>query len=250
MYEMVRSSQSRPPAARRALKSSSGRAPAHSSKPRRATGKRVQDPEGTQRDILEIALEEFALNGLSGARIDEIAARTRASKRMIYYYFGGKDGLYLRALENAYLTVREGEAALDVEHLPPIEALRRLVEFTFDHHHRHEAFIRMVMIENIHHGAYLDRSPAIRRQNASAIATISRVYQRGVESKVFRPGLEPVELHWQISALCFFNVSNRATFSKIFGRNFGAPKALAALKRNAVEMVERYVVRSAALPQD
>ena len=250
MYEMVRSSQPRPPAARRALKSSSGRAPAFSSKPRRATGKRVQDPEGTQRDILEIALEEFALNGLSGARIDEIAARTRASKRMIYYYFGGKDGLYLRALENAYLTVREGEAALDVEHLPPIEALRRLVEFTFDHHHRHEAFIRMVMIENIHHGAYLDRSPAIRQQNASAIATISRVYQRGVESKVFRPGLEPVELHWQISALCFFNVSNRATFSKIFGRNFGAPKALAALKRNAVEMVERYVVRSAALPQD
>src|SRR6185312_527932 len=189
MYEMVRSSQPRPPAARRALKSSSGRAPALSSKPRRATGKRVQDPEGTQRDILEIALEEFALNGLSGARIDEIAARTRASKRMIYYYFGGKDGLYLRALENAYLTVREGEAALDVEHLPPIEALRRLVEFTFDHHHRHEAFIRMVMIENIHHGAYLDRSPAIRQQNASAIATISRVYQRGVESKVFRPGL-------------------------------------------------------------
>ena len=251
MYEMVRSSQPPLHAAVRALKSSSARPPVVASKPRRRPpAKRVQDPEGTQRDILEVALAEFALNGLSGARIDEIAARTRASKRMIYYYFGGKEGLYLRALENAYLTVREGESALDVEHLPPIEALRRLVEFTFDHHHRHEAFIRMVMIENIHHGEYLDRSPAIRQQNASAIATISRVYRRGVESGVFRAGLEPVELHWQVSALCFFNVSNRATFSKIFGRNFGAPKALVALKRNAVEMVERYVVRSAALPQD
>lgn len=212
--------------------------------------KRVQDPEGTRRNILEIALEEFALNGLSGARIDEIAARTRASKRMIYYYFGGKDGLYLSALENAYLTVREGEAALDVDHLPPREALRALVEFTFDHHHRHEPFIRMVMIENIHHGEYLDRSPAIRRQNASAIETIARVYQRGLEAGVFRSGLEAVELHWQISAMCFFNVSNRATFSKIFGRNFGAPKAQAALRRNVVEMVERYVVRPEVLLGD
>src|SRR6185312_8980990 len=121
MYEMVRSSQSRPPAARRALKSSSGRAPAHSSKPRRATGKRVQDPEGTKRDILEIALEEFALNGLAGARVDVIAARTRSSKRMIYYYFGDKEGLYLSALENAYRVVREGEARLDIAGLAPAE---------------------------------------------------------------------------------------------------------------------------------
>ena len=232
-------------------KPTSGEAATKTPKPRRSrTAKRVQDPEGTRRDILEIALEEFALNGLSGARIDEIAARTRASKRMIYYYFGGKEGLYLSALENAYLTVREGESALDVDGLAPREALRKLVEFTFDHHHRHEAFIRMVMIENIHHGEYLDRAPAIRRQNASAIATISRVYHRGVESGVFRAGLEPVELHWQVSALCFFNVSNRATFFKIFDRNFGAPKALAALKRNVVEMVERYVVRPEALPAD
>ena len=219
-------------------------------KVRPRTSKRVQDPEGTRRDILEIALEEFALNGLSGARIDEIAARTRASKRMIYYYFGGKEGLYLSALENAYRTVREGEAALDVDDLPPLEALRRLVGFTFDHHHRHEAFIRMVMIENIHHGEFLDRSPAFRHLNAPAIKTISHVYRRGVDAGLFRPGLDPVELHWQISALCFFNVSNRATFSKIFARNFGSPKALAALRRNAVEMVERYVVRAQALPAD
>ena len=204
---------------------------------------RTQDPEGVKRNILEIALEEFALNGLSGARIDEIAARTRTSKRMIYYYFVDKEGLYLAALENAYLAVREGESKLDVEDLAPTEALKRLVEFTFDHHHKHENFIRMVMIENIHHGAYLERSKAIRQLNVSAISTMEQVYKRGVTSGAFRKGLDPIELHWQVSALCFFNVSNRATFSKIFGRDFGAPKALSSLRKNAVDMIMRYTLK-------
>jgi AcrR family transcriptional regulator len=204
---------------------------------------RAQDPEGTKRNIIEIASEEFALNGLSGARVDEIAARTRSSKRMIYYYFGDKEGLYLSALENAYRLVREGEAKLDIEGLPPVEALSRLVEFTFDHHHQHEEFIRMVMIENIHHGQYLERSKVIRELNVTAIDHIARIYARGVAEGVFRDGIDPVELHWQVSALCFFNVSNRATFSKIFGRDFGAADQLAKLRKNAVEMVVRFVKR-------
>ena len=139
---------------------------------------RTQDPEGTRQNIIEIASEEFALNGLSGARIDEIAARTRSSKRMIYYYFGDKEGLYLACLERAYRMVREGEAKLDVQDLPPIDALKRLVEFTFDHHHRHEDFIRMVMIENIHNAQFLAHSSEIRRLNATAIDTITDVYRR------------------------------------------------------------------------
>jgi len=204
---------------------------------------RTQDPEGTRQNILEIASEEFALNGLSGARIDEIAARTRSSKRMIYYYFGDKEGLYLSALENAYRLVREGEAKLDIEGLPPVAALSRLVEFTFDHHHQHEEFIRMVMIENIHHGQFLERSAAIRELNVTAIDHIARIYARGVSEGVFREGIDPVELHWQVSALCFFNVSNRATFSKIFGRDFGTEEQLARLKRNSVDMVLRFAMR-------
>jgi AcrR family transcriptional regulator len=205
---------------------------------------RVQDPEGTRRNILEVASKEFALNGLSGARIDEIAARTRFSKRMIYYYFGDKEGLYLRALENAYREVREAESQLDTEDLSPVAALAKLVEFTFDHHHFHEEFIRMVMIENIHHGQYLDQSEVIRELNVTAIDHIARIYARGVEAGVFRPGLDPVELHWQVSALCFFNVSNRATFSKIFGRDFGAAAQLEGLRRNAVEMLLRFVSKA------
>ena len=214
------------------------------------TATRVQDPAGTRQNILEIASEEFALNGLAGARIDEIAARTRSSKRMIYYYFGDKDSLYLRALEHAYRQVREGEAKLETEGLGPVEALRRLVEFTFDHHHRHEEFIRMVMIENIHRGQYLDRSETVRKLNVTAIDQIARIYERGVRDGVFRPGLDPLELHWQISALCFFNVSNRATFSKIFGRDFGTAKMLTTLRHNTVEMMLRFVMRSQKLPRD
>ena len=211
---------------------------------RSESGTRMQDPEGTQRNIIEVATAEFAEYGLAGARIDEIAAKTKSSKRMIYYYFGDKEGLYLHALEDAYRQVREGEAQLDTEGLSPLAALTRLVEFTFDHHHRHEEFIRMVMIENIHHGEYLEQSKVIRELNVTAIDHISRIYLRGVEEGVFRPGLDPVELHWQISALCFFNVSNRATFSKIFGRDFGAPEQLARLKDSTVEMLLRFVAKS------
>jgi AcrR family transcriptional regulator len=204
---------------------------------------RAQDPEGTRKNILEVAAQEFALNGLSGARIDEIAAKTRSSKRMIYYYFGSKEGLYLSALENAYRQVREGEAELDVKGLPPLEALKRLVEFTFDHHHQHEEFIRMVMIENIHHGAFLERSNVIRDLNVTAIGDIEAIYANGLADGLFRAGLDPLEIHWQISALCFFNVSNRATFSKIFGKDVGTPAYQASLRMQAVEMVLRFVVK-------
>jgi hypothetical protein len=145
--------------------------------------------------------------------------------------------------------VREGESKLDVEGLGPLDALRHLVEFTFDHHHQHENFIRMVMIENIHHGEYLDRSKIIRQLNVSAIDTIEKIYTRGVAEGIFRGGLDAIELHWQISALCFFNVSNRATFSRIFGRNLASRKSLASLRENAVEMVMRYVAKSSMLSE-
>lgn len=211
---------------------------------------RVQDPEGTRQNIIEVAAQEFALNGLSGARIDEIAAKTRSSKRMIYYYFGSKEGLYVSALENAYAQVRAGEAKLDIADLPPLEALQRLVEFTFDHHHEHEEFIRMVMIENIHHAEFLQRSTVIGDLNVTAIGNIEAIYFKGLAEGIFRPGLDPLEIHWQISALCFFNVSNRATFSKIFNKDVGGSDYQASLRRQSVEMVLRFVVRADKLSVD
>jgi AcrR family transcriptional regulator len=213
------------------------------SRSRKAAGapSRSNDPEGTKLNIIEVATKEFAEYGLSGARIDEIAAKTKSSKRMIYYYFGDKDGLYLQVLEAAYRKVRSVEATLHLDDLAPVDALRKLVEFTFDHHSANQDFIRLVMIENIHHGAYLARSRVIQEMNVTAIDTISRLYERGVRGGVFRKGLDPIDLHWQISALCFFNVSNRATFSKIFARDLGTKKSQQRLREDAIQMVERFV---------
>jgi AcrR family transcriptional regulator len=204
---------------------------------------RTNDPEATKQNIIEVAYREFAENGLAGARIDEIAAKTKSSKRMIYYYFGGKEGLYIKVLEEAYTRIRGIERSLDLAHLPPREALERLVRVTFDHHDSNPDFVRLVMNENIHNAAYLAKSPAIQKLNARAIDSVTDVYHRGVEDGLFREGLDPVELHWQISALCFFNVSNRATFSKIFKRDLGSKKSLASLRERAVDMISRYVAR-------
>lgn len=212
--------------------------------PKKAT--RSQNPEATKQDIIEVATREFAQNGLSGARVDEIAAKTGSSKRMIYYYFGDKDGLYLAVLEEAYKKVRQIEAQLDLDHMRPAEALRKLVEFTFDHHHSNEAFIRLVMIENIHHGDYLARSKTIQDLNVSAIGEIEQIYRRGVKEGIFRKGLTAIDLHWQISALCFFNVSNRATFSRIFQVDLSSQKAVAALRSHVVQMVLRNVMKTPA----
>lgn len=208
---------------------------------RRGKSGRQHDPEGTQRNIIEVAMREFADRGLSGARIDEIAAKTAASKRMIYYYFTDKDGLYLRCLEEAYRVVRSGEVELDLDHLNPMDALRQLVEFTFDHHREHEDFIRMVMIENIHHGAYLERSGTIQELNATAIDNLERIYSRGVESGDFRPGMKPIDLHWHISASCFFNVSNQATFTRIFDVEMTSRAAQGARRAQVVDLILRYV---------
>ena len=196
-----------------------------------------QDPAGVRKNILAVAMAEFAANGLSGARIDEIAAKTNTSKRMVYYYFGDKEGLYGRVLEEAYRQVRSGEQELELDHLPPVEALKLLAEFTFDHHSRNPDFIRIVMIENIHHGAYMEQSELIRLLNAGAIQKLEAICRRGREAGLFRDDVTPLELHWHISALSFFNVSNRATFSRIFGNELFGKKGQRSLRDHLVEMV-------------
>lgn len=206
---------------------------------RRASWK--QDPEAVKADILRVARTEFARSGLSGGRIDEIAARTRTSKRMIYYYFGDKEGLYRKVLESEYRAVRDRESRLDLDGLSPEDALARLTAFTFDHHRDNPEFVRLVMIENIHEGRHLQASEEIRGLNAPAIESLHEICRRGRESGVFRQDLDPVELHWTISALSFFNISNQATFHLIFGgpTQSGEHERRRAL---AVEMVLRFAL--------
>jgi AcrR family transcriptional regulator len=198
---------------------------------------RTNDPEQTRRDIIEVATDEFADKGLSGARIDEIAARTRTSKRMIYYYFGSKEGLYIAVLEEAYRNIRNIERDLNVDHLSPEQALRELVSFTFDRHQQNPAFVRLVMNENLHSGKYIAQSANIPKLNVPATDTIRRIVERGKKTGAFRQDIDPTDLHMSISALCFYSVSNRHTFSTIFKVDMTTPKALAARKKSIISTI-------------
>lgn len=191
--------------------------------------------------IMAVATQEFAAKGLAGARIDAIADATHTSKRMIYYYYGSKEGLYLAVLEESYRRIRQVESELHLGDLPPTEALAKLVGFTFDHHHNNQDFIRLVMSENMQRGEFLAQSKLIQELNVSVITAITELYERGVRLGEFRAGLDPIDIHASISALTFFNVSNRYTFDLIFKRDSQAPQALAQRRASVIEMVTRFV---------
>jgi AcrR family transcriptional regulator len=195
------------------------------------------DPDGTRRAILEAAHDEFTQHGLTGARVDAIAARTNTVKRMIYYYFGSKEGLYLAVLEQAYREIRQAEAALNLAQLAPTEAIRRLVEFTFDYHESHPGFIRLVCTENIHNGEHVARSTTIKSVNRSAIEVLASVLDRGKRQGVFRADVDPVDVHMMISACCFFRVANRYTFGMLFDRDLSNPVRRRRHKKLIVDMV-------------
>jgi len=201
------------------------------------------EAEETRLNILEVATEEFADKGLSGARIDEIAARTDASKRMIYYYFGSKEGLYRAVLERAYTAVREVDADNPRADMSPQAALRDVVGATFDYHNQHPEFVRLVMNENILRGAHIGMIPGIKERNRRVVELLRAIIERGVAAGSFREGIDPVELHMTISALCFYNVSNRYTFSYGFERDMTSPEALARRRASIAEIIESWCQR-------
>lgn len=196
-----------------------------------------QDPEAVKADILAAAKVEFAKHGLSGARVQDIADQIQTSKRMIFYYFGDKEGLYRAVLEEVYGSVRQAERDLNLDGFPPMEALRKLVEFTFDHHARNRDFIRLVMIENIHHGKHMMDVESLMTTNTAAIKQIERICSAGVKEGVMRSGLSPLMIHWQISAMSFFNVANQSTFSFNFGNDLFDEAGQAALREQVVQSI-------------
>jgi AcrR family transcriptional regulator len=204
---------------------------------------RTNDPDQTRENILDVAAREFADKGLAGARIDEIAEKTASSKRMIYYYFGGKDGLYQAVLEQAYVNIRQTEVERSFEMLAADEALKAQIEHTFDYHANHPEFVRLVMNENIHHGEHIGHVPGLRERNRSVIASLKAIIDKGVAEGTFRDGIDPVDLHMSISALCFYNVSNRYTFSANFGIDLSAPKAVKKRRAQVSEIILAWVRR-------
>jgi AcrR family transcriptional regulator len=208
------------------------------------TAQAQRDPVRTRNEILEVATREFAARGYAGARVDEIADRTRTTKRMIYYYFGGKEQLYVAVLERAYATIREAEQRLDVGHLDPVAAIRRLAELTFDHHESHPEFIRLVSIENIHRGEHIAKFTNLATVNSPAIELITAILDRGRAEGVLRADIDAVDLHMMISAFCVFRVANRHTFGTIFARDPLDPARREHYRRMLGDMVVAYLTAS------
>jgi len=201
----------------------------------------IKDAERTRAEIIEVATKEFSQRGYSGGRINEIAERTRTSKRMIYYYFGGKEGLYRAVLFEHYRRLRANDRAAGLEHLPPNEALAKLTRATFDWYAEHASEVPLVMVENIHHARHVSSMPDIGSLNSTAIELVKLIYDRGVEQGAMRPGLRPIDIYLAIASASFFNVSNRYTFKAIFGHDMSAKAETATRREALVDTVLRYV---------
>jgi AcrR family transcriptional regulator len=204
---------------------------------RAANGGARRDPAKNRERILAAALAEFSRCGLGGARVDRIAARSRANKRMLYYYFGSKDDLFLAVLEASYARIRSAEHALDLDHRDPRAALERLVGFTWDYLLAHPEFMTLLNSENLHKGRHVARSRCVRELHSPLVESLRGILKRGEQQGLFRHGVDPVQLYISIAGECYFYLSNRYTLSRIFGRDLMTKAAIAARARHNRRMI-------------
>ena len=201
----------------------------------------IRDAERTRRAILDAAEIEFADKGLAGARVDVIAEESCANKRMLYYYFGSKEDLYMAVLERAYGAMRERERELNFTDLEPLDAIRTLVEFKFDYYVANPRIIPLLAAENMNGGKYLRRSRRLRDMHLSLIDMIRKVLAAGERQGVIRLGIDPFQLYVSFSALSYFYFSNAATLSTAFGRDLMSAAERKARRAHAVEVITSYV---------
>ena len=194
-------------------------------------------PKANRVRILAAAVAEFASRGFKGASMDAIAARTDTTRALINYYFGSKEKLYLEVLERVYAEIREAERLIDLDHLPPVEAIRCIVEFTYDYYVKHEDFVRLVIAENQARGRHMKKSAAMRTLNRPIIETLGGVIVRGQADRVFRTDVDAIDVHMAIAALGIFNVANQFTFGAIFQRAMGATGDVPRRRRMVADIV-------------
>jgi AcrR family transcriptional regulator len=212
---------------------------------RRAAMRKPKAPEANRAGIVAAAIDEFAARGFKGASMDAIAARTDTTRALINYYFGSKEKLYIAVLERVYAEIREAEARLDLDHLPPREAVLRYVEFTYNYYLAHEGFVRLVVAENQARGRHLRKSKAMRSLNRPIIDRLARVIGRGQAEGLFRDGVDPVEIHKTIAALGMFNVTNQYTFGAIFQRDMGAKGDVGRRRAMVAHLILSYLTGGA-----
>lgn len=212
--------------------------------PSPAPEERLRDADRSQSTILAAARDEFAEHGLGGARMDRIAERAGLNKRLIYYYFDDKEKLFQAVLEQVYRDIREEEQKLRLQELEPVQAIRRLLEFTWDYYLAHPEFITLLNSANLHKARHLDTSPRVRDLNSPLIDTLAAVLERGRKEGSFRGGVDPVQLYVSIAGLAYFYMSNVHTLSSIFGRDLMAPKARSERLSHMTDVILGYLLRS------
>lgn len=205
---------------------------------------RRRDPDRTRKVILDAARAEFCQHGYNGARIERISRRSKSNMRMIYHYFGNKEGVYLSVLESVYSDIRNQELQLDLAATPPLEAMRRLVLFSFDFFSTRGDFIALINTENILKGRFLKRLPSIQAMSVPLIDAIRDILRRGEAEGVFRGGIDPLQLYVSIVAQCQLHISNRYTLSVLFNADLTDKDWLRARREHTIEMILAYLVKS------
>jgi TetR/AcrR family transcriptional regulator len=208
--------------------------------------KLVRNPEASRAKILDAARIEFVSYGLSGGRVDRIAAQSGVNKNLIYHYYGSKDALYLEVLERIYAHLRARQQDQDLRGLPPVEGMKRLVSSTFDHFVATPDLIRLMSIENIHYGEHLKRSQSTRPLYSGLLDTIRILLKRGQQEGVFRANVDPVDLYLSISGLAYFFLSNQHTLSWLLDRDLAARRRVLKRRAHVVEMVLSYLTQASS----
>ena len=203
-----------------------------------------RDPAGNQERILSAATEEFARYGLGGARVDRIAQRAGANKRMLYYYYGNKEALFLAVLESRYAHIRRAEQGLRLGDLEPAEGVRRLVAFTWNYYLKHPEFLTLLNSENLHEARHLRRSRQIAAMHSPLVSMLRDLVERGAREKKFRGDVDPVQLYISIAALGYFYLSNRHTLSTIFQRDLVSTRNKTERLRHMTALVLGYLSKS------
>ncbi len=204
---------------------------------------RARNPEQTKAGILAAAQQEFARLGLAGGRVESIAEAAGANKRMIYHYFGGKEQLFEAVVEDAYARLRDSESQLGLEDLPPADALRKLVAFSWQYGLQNPEFITLINSANLHQGRHLAGKAQLRKLHRAYVKAVDSVLRRGVASGVFREGIDASQLCVTIDAIGHHYLATRHTGTLLYGFNFGSRDALAKRLEFNVETVLRMVLK-------
>lgn len=206
------------------------------------TTKRIgRNAETAKADLIASATREFAENGFALTGIEAIAEPTGLNKKMIYHYFGSKEGLYISVLEEAYLGIRKMEQSLKLEELDPLDAIQKLVEATWDYYIAAPEFLALVNQENLLQATYLKKSGIVTRRTSTLLSSVQKVLDRGVSDGVIRPGIDPMQLNHSIAGLGFYYLNNRFTNTELYEFDHMTPDALAARRAFIVDFVLSYV---------